>query len=127
MVEGIGRSVQRKYCVWRCVPGVERGSPFRPTCTQSPQLLTVAKVFDASTVCAACRLMLLQTRSEPSVEFAKPTRLFGTPLGNTPGSSNIGPQQHAASEKGEELCTLFSQGVGDFVKQVVAWDGRSWE
>jgi creatinine amidohydrolase len=40
---------------------------------------------------------------------------------------HIGSPQAATPEKGEHLLATFAEGVAGFLKQVVAWDGRSWE
>ncbi|MFN0102875.1 MAG: creatininase family protein [Bryobacteraceae bacterium] len=42
-------------------------------------------------------------------------------------TGHIGSPQHATVEKGEHLFTLFSNGVVNFVNQVSAWDGSSWD
>lgn len=42
-------------------------------------------------------------------------------------TGHIGSPQYATAEKGEELFTLFSNGVVEFVQRVSAWDGHSWE
>lgn len=40
---------------------------------------------------------------------------------------HIGSPQEATAEKGEYLFQTFSKGVCDFLDQVIAWDGHSWE
>ena len=40
---------------------------------------------------------------------------------------HIGSPQAANSEKGEYLFQTFSNGVCQFLDQVIAWDGHSWE
>ena len=40
---------------------------------------------------------------------------------------HIGSPQEANAEKGEYLFQTFSNGVCQFLDQVIAWDGRSWE
>ena len=40
---------------------------------------------------------------------------------------HIGSPQAATSEKGEYLFQTFSNGVCQFLDQVIAWDGHSWE
>jgi creatinine amidohydrolase len=40
---------------------------------------------------------------------------------------HIGSPQFATAEKGEHLLGEFAAGVATFLKQVVAWDGRSWD
>ncbi len=40
---------------------------------------------------------------------------------------HIGQPHAATSEKGESLFQTFSEGVIQFLEQVIAWDGRSWE
>ena len=42
-------------------------------------------------------------------------------------TGHIGSPQHASAEKGEQLFELYSSGVVDFVNQITAWDGHSWE
>lgn len=39
----------------------------------------------------------------------------------------IGSPQHATVEKGEYLFSTFSAGVINFLEQVEAWDGHSWD
>ncbi|MCX7407428.1 MAG: creatininase family protein [Planctomycetales bacterium] len=39
----------------------------------------------------------------------------------------IGSPQAATAEKGEHLFQAFSNGVCQFLDQVIAWDGKSWE
>ena len=39
----------------------------------------------------------------------------------------IGSPQAATAEKGEHLFQTFSNGVCQFLDQVIAWDGKSWE
>lgn len=40
---------------------------------------------------------------------------------------HIGSPQEANAEKGEYLFQTFSNGVCQFLDQVIAWDGHSWE
>lgn len=40
---------------------------------------------------------------------------------------HIGSPQAANAEKGEHLFQAFSNGVCQFLDQVIAWDGHSWE
>ena len=40
---------------------------------------------------------------------------------------HIGSPQAANAEKGEYLFQTFSNGVCQFLDQVIAWDGKSWE
>lgn len=39
---------------------------------------------------------------------------------------HIGSPQHATSEKGERLFSLFAAGVEKFLVNVTQWDGRTW-
>lgn len=43
------------------------------------------------------------------------------------GPGHIGQPCHASAEKGEALFQAFSQGVTQFLEQVIAWDGHSWD
>jgi creatinine amidohydrolase len=43
------------------------------------------------------------------------------------GPGHIGQPRHASAEKGEALFQAFSQGVVQFLEQVIAWDGKSWD
>ena len=40
---------------------------------------------------------------------------------------HIGQPNAATPEKGEALFQAFSTGVSQFLEQVIAWDGHSWE
>lgn len=39
---------------------------------------------------------------------------------------HIGDPAKATADKGETLFATFSAGVIDWLKQVLAWDGKSW-
>ena len=40
---------------------------------------------------------------------------------------HIGQPNLASAEKGESLFQTFSCGVAEFLEQVIAWDGHSWD
>lgn len=42
-------------------------------------------------------------------------------------TGHIGSPQDASAEKGENLFELFSGGVVNFVREIRAWDGQSWQ
>jgi creatinine amidohydrolase len=42
-------------------------------------------------------------------------------------AGHIGEPRAATSEKGEALFQTFSTGIARFLKQVIAWDGQSWD
>lgn len=41
-------------------------------------------------------------------------------------AGHIGCPAHASAEKGEALLQIFSDGVTELLRRVVAWDGKSW-
>lgn len=40
---------------------------------------------------------------------------------------HMGSPQFANPEKGEHLLSEFSDGVGSFLRTVIAWDGQAWD
>ena len=40
---------------------------------------------------------------------------------------HIGYPSNASAEKGERLLTWFANGTAEFLKRVIAWNGKSWE
>ena len=61
----------------------------------------------------------------PGFAFEPAYRGWTTKDRTKPG--HIGNPQAASSEKGEALFQSFSSGVTQFLEQVIAWDGKSWD
>ena len=40
---------------------------------------------------------------------------------------HVGNPAVATPEKGEQLLAVFADGFQDFMKRVIAWDGKAWE
>lgn len=65
----------------------------------------------------------------PTVEFGNPflpaQRAWIMPDRSEPG--HVGDPAAATAEKGEQLFSLFGDGVANFITRVTNWDGQSWE
>ncbi len=65
----------------------------------------------------------------PKIEFGNPflpaQRAWIMPDRSEPG--HIGDPAIATQEKGEQLLTLFANGLVQFLRRVTSWDGTSWE
>ena len=65
----------------------------------------------------------------PKIEFGSPflpaQRAWIMPDRSEPG--HIGDPAIATQEKGEQLLTLFANGLVQFLQRVSSWDGKSWE